>query len=140
MNQPDAPLKVHLFSFSYKDRLPGSDLGHGGGFYFDCRCLPNPGREEQYKSQTGLDEAVISYLESIAEVGVFWETSMKLVQQAIDAYSARGFDSLVVGFGCTGGQHRSVYCAERLKAHLLEQGVAVELVHTRANKWPERVG
>ena len=135
------PLIIHLFSFSYKQDIPGRGLGHGGGFYFDCRCLPNPGREEQYKTLTGLDPEVISFLEKIPAVADFFKTTEALVVQAVNAYKDRGFDSLVIGYGCTGGQHRSVYCAERLK-RLLEkdQSVRVQFEHCQRERWPSKQG
>jgi RNase adaptor protein for sRNA GlmZ degradation len=131
-----ASLTVAIYSFSYKHDVPGRDSAHGGGFYFDCRCLPNPGREDAYKSLTGLDEAVIDYLEQQPAVQSFWEAASQLVLQAVEAYTARGFDSLVVGFGCTGGQHRSVYFAERLRGVLREMGVRTTLSHCQAGAWP----
>jgi RNase adaptor protein for sRNA GlmZ degradation len=117
-------LTVELISFSYKRPIPAalfsSEGGrHGGGFVFDCRCLPNPGREERYKAQTGLDREVIAYLSQSPEVQQFREHAFDLVTSAVDNYLQRDFEFLVVGFGCTGGQHRSVYMTDQLSRHLL---------------------
>lgn len=123
-------LKVEVNSFSYKHQIPADYSGHGGGFVFDCRALPNPGRLPQYRQLTGKDEAVIGYLESHAETGPFFEQAMAMVDMAVNNYVKRGFDRLQVNFGCTGGQHRSVYMAGRMAAHLrMHEGVEVELHH-----------
>ena len=91
--------------------------GHGGGFIFDARALPNPGREERFKSLTGKDAAVIDYLSEQAAVREFLASATSLVEASVKNYQERGFNSLMVGFGCTGGQHRSVYLAEALARH-----------------------
>jgi aminoglycoside/choline kinase family phosphotransferase len=122
-------LTVRVLSFSYRDGLPGDDSGHGGGWVLDCRFLPNPGREERFASMTGRDEAVAAYLEAEPVVGAFLERVRALVDEAVDNYRGRNFTDLSVAFGCTGGRHRSVYCAERLAEHLRRRGVAVELRH-----------
>jgi RNase adaptor protein for sRNA GlmZ degradation len=118
-----AILTVEVISFSYKKDLPATlfssaDGRHGGGFVFDCRYLPNPGREERFKSQTGLDRDVILYLEEAPEVAVFQTHAFSLVSSAVENYLSRGFTFLTVGFGCTGGQHRSVFMTEQLSTHL----------------------
>jgi len=118
-------LTVELFSFSYKQPLPSTlfsnEAGrHGGGFVFDCRCLPNPGREERYKLLTGRDREVIEYLSGNPSVQKFRELSFGLVTAAVENYLSRDFHFLVVGFGCTGGQHRSVFFAEQLSEQLLK--------------------
>ncbi len=107
-------LKLDIRSFSYKQGLPEDRSGHGGGFIFDCRALPNPGREEQFKKQSGKSGAVIKFLERLPESKEFFTLCKGLVAQAVKAYKARGFESLSVSFGCTGGQHRSVFMAEKL--------------------------
>ncbi|MEZ4753560.1 MAG: RNase adapter RapZ [Bdellovibrionota bacterium] len=124
-------LKVLIYSFSYKKRgVPFSESSHGGGFVFDCRCIPNPGREEQYKSRTGQDPDVVAYLQGLDATENFYESTKSLTLQAIKTYQERGFDSLMICFGCTGGQHRSVYFTERLGAFLKnEEGVEVEIKH-----------
>jgi len=114
-------LKLNIFSFSYRTGLPRQSTDHGGGFIFDCRCLPNPGRIARYRDQTGLDDEVIAYFRERSELEQFIVHVSSLVDQAIENYIARGFVSLSVGFGCTGGQHRSVYCTEMLAKHVREK-------------------
>jgi aminoglycoside/choline kinase family phosphotransferase len=111
-------LVVRIFSFSFHRRLPEDDTGHGGGFVFDCRSLPNPGREEQFKSLTGKDAPVIAYLDGQESVHQFLSNVISLVAASVKEYRRRNFKSLMVSFGCTGGQHRSVYLAEQLAKHL----------------------
>jgi len=121
---------VHIYSFSYHGTgIPFDPTGHGGGFVFDCRVLPNPGREEGYGGLTGKDPEVAAYLEAREETRIYWERVSGLVEEGIRAYAARGFPDLTVAFGCTGGQHRSVYFAERLARALGESGYPFALVH-----------
>ncbi len=123
-------LTVHINSFSYKHGIPDDPHGHGGGYVFDCRVVTNPGKLEAYKCLTGKDKAVIEYLDVQADVNEFLSNSFALVDMSVDKYEERNFSHLMVGFGCTGGQHRSVYCAEKLAAHLREsQNVQVTLWH-----------
>jgi aminoglycoside/choline kinase family phosphotransferase len=122
-------LTVRVMSFSYRNGLPGDDSGHGGGWVFDCRFLPNPGREKRFSSLTGRDAAVAAFLEADPAVGTFLERTQALVDHAVDNYRGRNFTDLSVAFGCTGGRHRSVFCAERLAEHLRRRGVVVELRH-----------
>jgi len=127
---PQLGLTVRVQSFSFKDGMPSDDRGHGGGFVFDCRALPNPGRERRYAESTGKDADVIEYLEKEPSVGDFLRDVFSLVDRSVENYKSRRFTDLFVAFGCTGGQHRSVYCAERLAAHLRErQGLFVEVRH-----------
>jgi aminoglycoside/choline kinase family phosphotransferase len=111
-------LKVRIFSFSFHRQMPTDDSGNGGGYVFDARNLPNPGREEQFRQLTGMDAPVIDYLNRQESVHQFLASVMSLVDASVSAYQRRGFKSLMVSFGCTGGQHRSVYLAEQLAKHL----------------------
>ena len=130
-HKPVSNLNVRIFSFSYKQELPADDSGHGGGFIFDCRSLPNPGRYPEYEKFTGLDEPVIEYLKKEPEVDAFLNHVFALVGQSVKIYTSRGFTSLLVGFGCTGGRHRSVYCANELARFLREKyTVKVDVKHT----------
>lgn len=111
-------LSVKVFSFSYKKGIPPDKSGNGGGFVFDCRGLPNPGRYEQYQKLCGKDKPVVDFLEEKPEVEQFISHALGMVCPSVEDYMARQFTSLMVAFGCTGGQHRSVYCAERVAAFL----------------------
>ena len=137
----DGRLRVDVRSFSYRRGYPGDESGHGGGFVFDCRAIPNPGRQERYQSRTGLDGDVVAFLEAVPEVSAFWDSVHALVDSQVDAYRKRGFESLTVAFGCTGGQHRSVYFAERIAAHLRERyhDVTVDVRHRESARWPSPV-
>jgi len=111
-------LTARIQSFSYKRGIPVDEKGHGGGFVFDCRFLPNPGREERYKSLSGKDQPVIDYLKSDKSVSSFLRNVNSIIDMAIIDYQKRNFTDILISFGCTGGQHRSVYCAEQLSRHL----------------------
>ncbi|MGO8757987.1 MAG: phosphotransferase [Terracidiphilus sp.] len=124
---PAAGLTVRIFSFSFHRSAPADETGNGGGFVFDARGLPNPGREEQFRSLTGRDAAVIEYLDRHQSVHEFLSHAISLVDGSVANYRQRGFSNLMVCFGCTGGQHRSVYLAERLAEHLRGTG-SVEVV------------
>lgn len=119
-------LTVNVNSFSFKNGPPPDYSGNGGGFIFDCRALPNPGRYDHYKKFTGKDEPVIQYLEREPTVAKFLQSVFKIVDQSILEYQRRGFSSLQVNFGCTGGQHRSVFCASRL-ADYLEENYSIKV-------------
>jgi hypothetical protein len=119
-------LTVRIFSFSFHREMPADERGNGGGYVFDARSLPNPGREEQFRMLTGKDAAVIEYLNGQESVRQYLASAMSLVDASVAAYRQRGFKSLMVSFGCTGGQHRSVYLAEQLAKHL-QAGEAVEV-------------
>lgn len=123
-------LTVRVMSFSFKRGLPTDESGNGGGYIFDCRSTHNPGRYEAYKSLTGRDEAVIRFLEDDGEITDFLAHVFPLVEHHTERFLERGFTHLMVCFGCTGGQHRSVYCAERTAHHLRDKyGVRVVLEH-----------
>jgi RNase adaptor protein for sRNA GlmZ degradation len=111
-------LTVRILSFSFHRGLPADETGHGGGFVFDARSLPNPGREERFKTLNGKDAPVIDYLDQQESVHQFLASVMSLVEASVSDYERRGFKSLMVSFGCTGGQHRSVYLAEQLANRL----------------------
>jgi aminoglycoside/choline kinase family phosphotransferase len=128
-SQPEK-LTVRVFSFSFHRGLPRDETGNGGGFVFDGRGLPNPGREERFKTLTGKDAAVIDYLSQQESVHRFLASVLSLVDGTVSAYQRRGFKHLMVSFGCTGGQHRSVYLAEQLAKHLRDKnGVEVMVRH-----------
>jgi aminoglycoside/choline kinase family phosphotransferase len=134
-------LTVRIFSFSFHHQMPTDDSGNGGGFVFDARSLPNPGREDRFKMLTGKDSPVIDYLNQQESVRRFFEHVQSLVDSSVAAYQRRGFASLMVSFGCTGGQHRSVFLAEQLSRHLRSNhGVEVVLRHIELEKnFPEKV-
>ena len=118
----DGKLTVRVMSFSYrKGGIPEDNSGNGGGFVFDCRAMHNPGRYEQYKGITGADAPVIEFLEAHGEVQQYLEHVYGLVDPAVENYVERGFLNLMVAFGCTGGQHRSLYCAIHLAEHLKQK-------------------
>jgi len=126
----EGALVVRVFSFSYRGGVPRDETGHGGGFVFDARSIPNPGREERFKPLTGKDAAVIEFLEQQPSAHEFLSHALSLVDASVRAYQQRGFSSLTVSFGCTGGQHRSVYFAEQLAKRLCgREGVEVVLRH-----------
>ncbi len=131
------PLTINLNSFSYKkEGIPEDKSGNGGGFVFDCRFIYNPGREEEFKSLTGKDEKVIRFLDSRKEMKEFLVNVFNIIDPAIENYSGRHFTDLMISFGCTGGQHRSVYAAEQTLNHINEKfpDVKVTLTHTVIGK------
>jgi aminoglycoside/choline kinase family phosphotransferase len=130
LSADDDHLVVRVFSFSFRRGLPNDESGHGGGFVFDCRGLQNPGREERFKSLTGRDDAVIEYLKKEDAVHQFLTNAKSIVDASVRNYVSRGFKSLMVSFGCTGGQHRSVFMAEEMARHLRgRNGVEVVVRH-----------
>lgn len=132
------PLTVSVTSFSYKKGLPVDDSGHGGGFVLDCRSLPNPGREEHFVQLTGEDRDTIDWLEKQEDVHAFLARVRDMIIQVVQVYQQRNFTHLSVAFGCTGGQHRSVYCAVSLARALGRiPGVKVELDHRDKPEFPQ---
>ena len=128
-------LTVRINSFSFHRQAPADESGNGGGFVFDARSLPNPGREERFKKLTGKDQPVIDYLSSEQSVQQYLASVLSLVDRSVASYQSRGFKNLMVSFGCTGGQHRSVYLAEQLARHLRAvNGVEVVLHHIEQEK------
>lgn len=124
------PLVVRINSFSYKKGLPVDESENGGGFVFDCRGILNPGRFAEYKSITGRDKKVIDFIEQRTKMADFLNSVYTIVDISVEDYIRRGFSSLMVNFGCTGGQHRSVYAAEALARHLRNKfRVKIELKH-----------
>ena len=121
-------LTVTVTSFSFKKGIPEDPSGNGGGYVFDCRSIHNPGRYEPYKKLTGKDEPVIRFLEEDGEILTFLEHVYGVVEPHVETYARRGFTSLMVSFGCTGGQHRSVYCAEHLAARLASKYPVLRIV------------
>lgn len=129
-------LTVDVISFSYKKGYPESAEGNGGGFVFDCRFLNNPGRYDEYKQLTGMDEPVKDFLNQHSSINTFLHDVWKITDEAIEVYLERNFSSLQISFGCTGGQHRSVYSAEETARHILEKfnNVGVNLIHREQQK------
>lgn len=126
------PLKIRLYSFSYlKTGIPGDDSGNGGGFVFDCRFIDNPGKLEEFKQLTGKDKKVIEYLDVSESMKGFIENVIAIINPVIEKYTQRDFTDLMISFGCTGGQHRSVYSAEKIKQHIIKKfpETEVELKH-----------
>jgi len=122
-------VEINSFSFIYMG-IPEDETEHGGGFVFDCRALPNPGRYPDYRQLTGRDQPVIEFLQKEPEVDKFLQSVYEIADQAIEKYIERDFDHLMINFGCTGGQHRSVYCAENLFRHVKEKyDLKVQLKH-----------
>ncbi len=127
-------LKVRVFSFSYRKGYPEDESGNGGGYVFDCRSTHNPGRYEPYKKLTGLDEPVIRFLEDDGEILSFLDDVYSMADRHVKRYIQRGFTDLMFCFGCTGGQHRSVYCAQHLGEYInTRYGIEVEIIHREQN-------
>ena len=123
-------LEVRIFSFSYKKGIPTDDSGNGGGYVFDCRAIENPGKYDHFKHFTGLDREVIKYLEDDGGVTVFLSHIYQLADAHVKRYMERKFTNLMFAFGCTGGQHRSVYCAQHLGEYLAKKyNITVKVIH-----------
>ena len=130
-DRPEGILEVKVYSFSYMKGIPHDPSGNGGGYVFDCRSIHNPGRYEPYRKLTGRDEPVIKFLEDDGEITEFLSHVYAVVDAHVETYRRRGFSNLMVCFGCTGGQHRSVYSAEHVAAHLSQKypDIRVRLIH-----------
>ncbi|MBI1343082.1 MAG: phosphotransferase [Terrimonas sp.] len=137
---PETPLLVRINSFSYKKGIPEDNAGNGGGFVFDCRAILNPGRIEVYKTQTGRDKPVKDYLEQQTRMPEFLNSVFDIVDITIEDYINRKFENLVISFGCTGGQHRSVYAADALARHLRNKFKVPILLHHREQAITEQKG
>lgn len=130
-------LNVTINSFSYRQGIPDDPSGNGGGHVFDCRALTNPGTLPEYKALSGKDAPVSAFLKTHSEVNRFVDNAFRIVEQSMDAYLQSGYTHLMVSFGCTGGQHRSVYCAETLAARIYARyDVDLKLVHHEQCRWP----
>ncbi|MCW8817247.1 MAG: phosphotransferase enzyme family protein, partial [Ignavibacteriaceae bacterium] len=131
-NESREKLKVTINSFSFKEGLPKDLTGNGGGFVFDCRSLDNPGRYPEFKNFTGLDKNVIQFLKDKDSVKNFLNSVYSIVDNSVQNYIRRDFKNLMINFGCTGGQHRSVFCVENLAKHLKEKfDILIEVNHTQ---------
>jgi len=134
----DQRLTVHIRSFSYRRGYPDDASGHGGGHVFDCRAIPNPGRQSEFQSLTGLDAEVERHLAAEPRASSFLDHTTVLSLAQVEEYRRRGFNYLSISFGCTGGQHRSVYFAERLAEKIREScpDARVQLEHRERPMWP----
>lgn len=130
-------LTVSIQSFSFLNGSYPADISdHGGGFVFDCRCLPNPGKLEKYSKLSGKNNEIIELLDNSKEVYQFITATQLLIDQYIEYCITRNFNCLVINFGCTGGQHRSVYCAEKLAGHIFRKySVQVRVNHREELNW-----
>jgi len=124
------PLTIRVISFSYRNGVPVDEKGHGGGFVFDCRYLPNPGRDIKFKNLTGRDAETVAFFRDKPEMDHFLNRVEDILDAAVQSYLKQNFTDLMVCFGCTGGQHRSVYVAEQVARHLQRhKRVKVQLIH-----------
>ena len=132
----NTPLLVMVNSFSYRNGIPPDESSNGGGFVFDMRSILNPGRFDDYKTLNGKDKPVQDFLEQRTKMNEYLNSVWDLVDIAVDDYLKRGFSHLMINFGCTGGQHRSVYAAEQTARHLRNKyKLKVALTHTNTANW-----
>ena len=138
---PPPGLHVHVCSFSYRDGMPGDETGHGGGFVFDCRSLSNPGRRPELSVRIGTEPEIVRFLEAMPETDTFFKHVTALVDAHVANFRERNFSDFSIAFGCTGGQHRSVYFAERMVRHLRERfpDVTPHLRHLAEPRWKRAV-
>ncbi len=130
-------LTIHIYTFGYhRSGIPADTSGNGGGFVFDCRCIENPGMLPGNMMRTGLDPDIIRLLDGMADAQEFFALAIATIEMAVERYALRGYESLMIAFGCTGGQHRSVYMAERTAEYLRKRGYRVEITHTEKHLWP----
>jgi aminoglycoside/choline kinase family phosphotransferase len=134
------PLIIKINSFSYRKEIPADNSGHGGGFIFDCRGIVNPGRIEEFKSLTGRDKSVRDFLEQQTKMPEFLNSIFDIIDITVQEYIRRGFESLAINFGCTGGQHRSVYAADEAARHLRNKFKVKILLHHREQNISEQKG
>ncbi len=129
-------LIVKVNSFSYKKNIPVDESTNGGGFVFDCRGILNPGRFEEFKKASGKDKIVIDFLEQQTKMNEFLNSAFNIIDISVEDYLERNFENLMINFGCTGGQHRSVYAAEQTARHLKNKyKVKIELKHYNEENW-----
>lgn len=131
-------LTVHINSFSYKKGIPEDQFGNGGGYVFDCRGILNPGRIDEYKTQTGRDKPIQEFLLHKTNMPTFLQHVFGMIDISVEDYLKRDFEGLTISFGCTGGQHRSVFAADRLAAHLHEKykvRTVVNHIEQEAKQW-----
>jgi hypothetical protein len=127
-------LEIRVYSFAYKKGIPNDVSGNGGGYVFDCRAINNPGKYERYNNFNGLDEPVIKFLEDDGEILKFLDHIYPLVDNHVKRYMDRNFTNLMISFGCTGGQHRSVYAAQKVAEHISKTfSIKVSLTHREQN-------
>jgi hypothetical protein len=132
----ETPLHITINSFSYKKGIPIDNSENGGGYVFDMRGILNPGRFDEYKQLSGQDKSVQDFLEQRTKMNTFLNSVWDLVDITVEDYIKRGFSNLMINFGCTGGQHRSVYAAEQTARHLRNKfKVPVTLTHTNKDNW-----
>ena len=132
--QDDRRLEVQIYSFAFKKGIPADTSGNGGGYVFDCRSVNNPGKYEYFRQFNGTDPEVIKFLEDDGEIITFLDSVYALVDAHVQRFIERKFTHLQVCFGCTGGQHRSVYCAEHLARHLVDKfQIKLKLCHRELN-------
>lgn len=129
-------LNVDIVSFSYKGGMPKCSSPHGGGFVFDCRGIKNPGRLPEFKNKSGLDKETKEFLSNLPEAEQFFNSVISIVDLTLKSFTDRGFDSLMITFGCTGGQHRSVYFAEKLAERLRSNPkIKITITHREKDGW-----
>lgn len=134
-SQSDDKLLVSVFSFSYRTGIPFDKSGNGGGYVFDCRALPNPGLYDEYRPLNGRDQAVIDFFEQHPETEAYLSSVRDIVGQSVKSYIQKGYTRLMVNFGCTGGRHRSVYCAEQTARYIRDNfDCRVSLHHLEQSK------